>query len=125
MKKSERDERKAKAIQDLRDILPPGSTVYLTLSRVSRSGMSRVIKCIAKTEHEGDAGKWEDMQDISWHIAHALEYPLVREEGVRIGGCGMDMGLALIDNLSYAVYGKPSPQKRYGGGGEGINYKWL
>ena len=37
-----------------------------------------------------------------------LGYPW-RNEGVRIGGCGMDMGFALVSNLSHALH----PRKTY------------
>lgn len=43
MKKSERDARRIEAIETLRTLIPAGSTVYMTLSSVSRSGMSRMI----------------------------------------------------------------------------------
>lgn len=125
MNKSERMAQKADAITTLQALLPAGSTVYLSLSKVSRSGMSRTIKCMAQ-EKDGS------LFNVSFFVAQAVELPFVEgyQGGVRINGCGMDMGLALIDSLSYALYEKPCDQtssfrpecKRPNGG---VGYKWI
>lgn len=142
LSKAEREQQKQDAIEYLRSILPAGSTVSLVLTNVSRSGMSRHIKCLATLNEAVETGilmthetdkptihHYENTKivDISWYVAKAGAGDALVESptrAVRIGGCGMDMGLALIDSLSYAVYGKACPQLR-NGGGEGINYKWL
>lgn len=105
-----------KAIQESKNsltqnYLKPGDTVYLVLSRVSRSGMSRVIKCLT-----------HDHLNISFDVARASDSPFVAgmQGGVRVSGCGMDMGLHLVDTLSYALFDKPCDQ-----GNGGLKYKWL
>jgi hypothetical protein len=107
-----------KAIQESKDslttnYLKPGDTVFMSLSRVSRSGMSRIIKCYT-----------EELYNISFDVAHAVDCPFVdgMTGGVRISGCGMDMGLALADMLSYALFGKPVDQ---GDNSGGLKYKWI
>lgn len=117
--KAEQEEAKA----SLRAFCPAGSTVSLVLQSVSRSGMSRTIKCLAVDEKGLPF-------DISWYVGRALEMTVTDNHmrGVRIGGCGMDMGLALIDMLSYALYGKPVDQSRPQHPEDatgGLKYKWL
>jgi len=119
--KLEREE----AIAQLKAICPAGSTVRLILKHVSRSGMSRTIQCLA----EGD-------KDVSYLVAKCGAGDSYVNKGyltgVRVGGCGMDMGLALIDSLSYALYGKPIDQSielsdgtTHGVRTGGLRYKWL
>lgn len=107
------------ARETLRATFPPGSTAKLILSKVSRSGMSREIRVLT-----------EDDFDASHAVAVALGLSTGKgwSAGVRIGGCGMDMGLALIDGLSYELYGKPVDQSRAWNPEDatgGIKYKWI
>lgn len=107
----------------LREYCPAGSTVSLVLQSVSRSGMSRTIKCLA-TDKDGNPF------DISWYVSRACELPLADGfmRGVRIGGCGMDMGFALVDMLSYALYNKPVDQSKKWNPEDatgGLKYIWL
>ena len=106
----------------LRGPLKPGDTVYTVLRHVSRSGMSRVIDLykLYVTE-EGKPGRlW-----ISGHVATALDMKRhKRFDGVVIGGCGMDMGFALVHALSYALY--PDGQDASGAKpGYAFKHEWL
>ena len=90
--KAEQEEAKAFLLEHL----PEGSTVQLHLIRVSRSGMSRVIKPVSPSG-----------VNLSWHVARVCDLSYVDGYigGVRIGGCGMDMGFHLVHNLGYALFG--------------------
>ena len=91
--KSER----AEAVARLREWLKPGDTVYCVLRHVSRSGMSRVIQVV---KPEGD-----DMVYLGYNVAAAIDAPYDRKrEGVKMGGCGMDMGFALVYELAHALW---------------------
>lgn len=92
-KQAERDE----AIQHLRSVLKPGDTVYTVLRHCSRSGMSRSISaCI---------GEGSEITDITYWAATAMGDRLdAKNGGVKMGGCGMDMGFALVYNLSSVVF---------------------
>ena len=92
-KRTERDE----AIEQLREMLPPGSTVHTIARHVSRSGMSRSISIVIAR----DGDPW----DISWLVARALGDRIDQNHGgIKIGGAGMDMGFALVYNLSSTLY---------------------
>ena len=97
-KQAERQE----AIEQLRAILPPGSTVYCLVTHVARSGMSRRMRFFLM-----DGGMPSRLTHL---IAMALDYPLVNGSGgnweMRVGGCGMDMGFHVVNSLSYALHGR-------------------
>jgi hypothetical protein len=101
--KQDRDE----AIARLRDLLHPGDTVHTLLRHVSRSGMSRSISVIiaAPADYRNELGDTYEPVDISYFVAAATGMSLdTRHDGVRIGGCGMDMGFALVYGLSHALW---------------------
>lgn len=81
----------------LREILKPGDTVYTVLRHVSRSGMMRAIDAYVI---EDDSPRW-----ISTYAARAAGYKYSRKyEAIEMGGCGMDMGFALVYGLSRALW---------------------
>lgn len=87
---------KDEAIKHLREGLPPGATVYCALKHVSRSGMMREISL-----HSVESG---EIRWLTGLAATALDMKVGKNEGIRIGGCGMDMGFALVYELAYALY---------------------
>ena len=99
---SERDEYIAK----LRETLKPGDTLYTVIRSVSRSGMSRVIDVYHFTT--GDDGKLSKSW-LSYWIAKATGESFQdgnggKPEGIRISGCGMDMGFAIVYRLGEVLY---------------------
>ncbi len=87
---------KQAALERLRKALKPGDKVYVTVLHVSRSGMLRSIKATIIQ----DGRPW----DISYLVAHIFGESLHKTGGVKMGGCGMDMGFALVYNLSSALF---------------------
>src|SRR5450631_3252538 len=100
MKVSKQD--KLEAFNTLHSMLKPGDTVYTVVESVSRSGMSRVIRAvIMKT---GDDGQ-PYMLHPNYSISQLLELPrAAKGDGVKIGGCGMDMGFQLVYLLGSAMW---------------------
>ena len=95
-----------KAIDYLRDKLTPGRTVYTKITHVSRSGMSRSIECYL-------AQGRDNLTDITWEVARATNARLdPRHGGIVMGGCGMDMGYALVYNLGRTLYPNGVPCTR-------------
>lgn len=87
------------ARDELRRLLPPGSTAYTILRHVSRSGMARDISIIV--------GKGDDVQDVTWLAARALGERLRDSAGhraIRVPGAGMDMGFHLVYTLSRTLW---------------------
>ena len=88
-----------------------GTTIYAKVVRVSASGMSRqvrlyFIKPHEDTYHNEGRGIAEEIIDISYWAAKALEWGYSGDgyrEGIRVGGCGMDMLFHTVSSLSYAM----------------------
>lgn len=95
-KKEQSEQEEARAT--LREMFPPGSTVHTVLRHVSRSGMSRSISVL----HSDDRG---NISDVSWAVARATGNKFDRDRGgVKVGGCGMGMGFAVVYDLSWSLY---------------------
>lgn len=125
IKDAEREEAKA----TLREILKPGQTVYCILRHRSASGMMRVIDlCIAETEYRDEYplmpvenSEYLGQRDYSAKPKKLKVGPAIRhigflaaralgdnwdrdKEGIRAGGCGMDMGFNLVYNLGRVLF---------------------
>ena len=106
--KAEEAERK-ECIETLRALLPPGTKVYTILRHVSKSGMMREISVKAIN---GDG----DMMNLDYYVSRVVGDPIGKHGGVRVTGCGMDMGFDLVYVLSCHLYpdgfGVPSAGKK-------------
>lgn len=92
----------AEAEVRLRSWIKPGDTLYTKLQHVSRSGMQRVIQVIKIECSNGEPS----MSYLGYNIAQALGDTYDRDrDGVKVGGCGMDMGFSLVYNLSHHLFG--------------------
>lgn len=105
----------AEAIEKLREWFPKGSTVHTILEHVSASGMSRSIRVVSPfiSEHS----KQIEFIHPNHSIAVALGWTRSKRphEGIKVGGCGMDMGFHLVYSLSSVLYGD----------GYALNHRWL
>lgn len=95
------------AADRLRRWLKPGDTVYMVLRHRAASGMSRRISPIAiKPNPEAPGGV--DFWHLDRNVATVLGLrEKAGEEGVIIGGCGMDMGFEIAYRLGQALYEDP------------------
>lgn len=92
----------AEAVLRLKDWIKPGDTLHTQIKTVSRSGMSRVIQVIKIGCNKGEPS----LSYLGYNIALVLDWKYDRErEGVKVGGCGMDMGFHMVHTLGYALYG--------------------
>jgi hypothetical protein len=97
---------RAEAIDKLREWIKPGDTVHTVLDRVSASGMSRVIRVVLLK-----CGKDGVPMDLhpNYLVGKALGLRHGKRhgremDGLVMGGCGMDMGFALVYDLSHTLY---------------------
>ena len=113
---------KEEALTRLRELLKPGDTIYTIMRHCSRSGMSRRISLMSP-----------DMHSLDWLCERAgLAKTRKDKEGLVIGGCGMDMGFALVYGLGRMLWprGTPEPHGRRNGepdsdGGYALKHTWL
>jgi hypothetical protein len=83
--------------KDLKAWLKKGNyTVFCNLKHVSKSGMSRDIQFFTIVNNEPCY--------LTYSIAEVLGYKMKDNEGLRVGGCGMDMGFHVVNSLSIALY---------------------
>jgi hypothetical protein len=102
--KAERDQ----AITQLKDWIKPGDTVYTILDSVSRSGMSRQIRVVVPTiDRHDDEHKPATMDFLhpNYSVAKAIGARQAKSGAIVMGGAGMDMGFALVYELSQTLYG--------------------
>lgn len=84
------------AKSELRKIIRPGDTVYTVLRRVSASGMSRDISvCVVQNGY---------IRNLDALVSDACGIKRADGPGLRKGGCGMDMGFALVYSLGRALF---------------------
>jgi hypothetical protein len=79
----------------LLELLTPGATVYTILRWVSESGMSRRIDLYVIHDNRP---VW-----ITGYVADLLGHTLT-DNGMRVSGCGMDMGFHTVYNLSRRLF---------------------
>ena len=88
---------KEEAIRKLKEEVKEGDVLYTQLHHVSKSGMTRHIsvRCL----------KDNYPYDYTYLVSKALGWKIGnRYEGIKMGGCGMDMGFHLISSLSRVLY---------------------
>lgn len=115
---------RAQALETLREHFKPGQTVYTILRHVSSSGMSRDISIV--TIEGGEVRQWD------YAVACVLSESLAKSEGIKVSGCGMDMGFHLVYNLGRTLWpdGTPEPHGTRNGqpdrdGGYALKHRWL
>lgn len=113
------------ALLHLADTLKPGDTVYTILRHVSASGMSRSIDVLVIRDN--------DVRVITWCVSCILGEPLdTRNGGLKVSGCGMDMGFNVVYRLGSRLWpnGTPEPHGTRNGepdtaGGYALRHRWL
>ncbi len=117
---------RTEAIADLRRTLKRGATVYTVLRHRSASGMMRVLDLYIFRRNEPVR--------LTWSVAKALGWTYDRKrDGLKVTGCGMDMGFHTVNVLSYALHGhknrddgKPAHEARDGHrSGYTLKQRWL
>ena len=101
--KSRAEREKQEAIISLRKFAEESNYVFYTVLRhVSDSGMFRRISVFASTPSEG-------IVCLDWFIEklgfYKRENDFRKGEGLRVSGCGMDMGFSLVYNTASVVFG--------------------
>ena len=92
---------------ELRELYPEGSTVFIVCRSVSGRGMTRSYSPICIRSKD----------DICWpvyKVAKVLGNKFCQVNGhnaLKVRGCGMDMGWDLADRLSRELYGESGKLK--------------
>lgn len=87
----------AQSTERLTKLLTPGTVVYCVNRHTSRSGMMRHIDFYIMANNEPVY--------ISKSVATVLGMSMApRDNGIKVGGCGMDMGFSVVYNLSATIF---------------------
>lgn len=110
------------AKQHLRKLLKPGQTIYTILRHRSSSGMSRSISLVIPTK--------DGIQSLDYWIAQAKGESIDQKNGgLKVSGCGMDMGFHLVYNLGRMLWPNGVKKGREGqpdkDGGYALKHQWL
>jgi hypothetical protein len=105
MTKQQQSERN-EYVTKLRETLKPGDTLHTVLRSVSRTGTSRVIDIY---HFYVDPQTGEVQKDwLSYWIAKACGFTFQdqrgKPEGIKISGCGMDIGFSIVYDLGRTLY---------------------
>lgn len=85
------------AINDLRELIKAGDTVYTILRHRSASGMTRWLDLYVMRDNKP--------RRITWTAARAIGWTYDRNyDAVKVGGCGMDMGFHAVYTLSHYLF---------------------
>lgn len=107
MSKKYSKEEVEKARTRLLELLKPGDKVFCILRHVSRSGMMRLISPVIFRAHEVEPPSIGVLGAIHLDnpVAAVLDWPSKGTgEGIKVTGCGMDMGFHLVYSLSWALF---------------------
>ena len=103
---------KDEAIKRLKEEIKKGDTLYTQLNHVSQSGMTRHISVRQiKKNYPLD---WTRLVSIALDWKEAKNR-FGNYNGIKVGGCGMDMGFHLVYTLSNVLYND----------GYAIKHSWL
>lgn len=114
-----RTDKQNEALEQLRKLCPKGSTVYCVLRGVSRSGMSRNIDFYVMQDNEP---RWLTGYMSAAGIVNQSRSDWEKSRGVKVHGCGMDMGFHVVNNLSMALY---CPNKYEHDAAYALSSRWL
>ena len=109
---------------ELRRMLKPKDVVYTVLRHRSASGMYREIGLFIVQDGE--------LRNIDSLSADAMGYKRGKTGGLKVGGCGMDMGYHLVHTLGHYLWpnGTPEPHGMRNGepdsaGGYALRHEWI
>ena len=107
-------EKQQTAIDQLKEMIQEGDTLYTTCEHVSRSGMTRHLT--VRSLLPSDRGERQiDVLNFNYLVSEALDWTLTKDHYLKIGGCGMDMGFHLVYTLSRVLFDD----------GYALKHQWL
>lgn len=99
MKINIKEQAKTEAIKNLNKWygIKPGDRIYTAVTHVAKSGLSRSIKVFVMVDNKPD--------NITNLVSKICGYRLDEKNGgVKVSGCGMDMGFSVVYDLSYQLF---------------------
>jgi len=108
----EKAETEKPIIEELKRLLGQTKKVYCVLKYRSSSGMNRVISFHTIKDNE--------LYNLDYNISKILNYSYSDSyDGLKVDGCGMDMGFSVVYNLSAKLY------KNHERAGYILRHNWI
>ena len=102
-------------IGELKKFVKKGDTIQMNLNHVSRSGMLRHISFYVIKRNE--------LINIDYYISNICDYRRAKGGSLKVSGCGMDMGFAVVYVLGRCLW--PGDYKDKNDGGYSLKYQWI
>ena len=109
------DNNKRAFIGELKKFLKRGDKIYMNLNHVSRSGMLRHISFFVNKRNKSI--------NLDYYIAEICDYKRAKDGSLKVSGCGMDMGFAVVYELGRCLW--PKGYKGDNRGGYSLKYQWI
>ncbi len=93
-------------LDNLREWVQPGDTIYTVIRSVSRSGMSRRLDVLKFDKDGRKLYLTSNMAKLGIAGMRMSTADWSQSKGASIPGCGMDMGFHAVDSLCYKLFGK-------------------
>lgn len=106
------------AIDTLRQYIKPSSKLIIVITKVSQSGMCRRMKVFTVNKKSGGLLNW------TWAVSKACNLSM-NDDGLRVGGCGMDMAFWLADHITYYLFKNKNKMKFKGNGGSCLDWQAI
>lgn len=111
---------RAEALEMIQKFVKPGDTVYTVIRSVSKSGMSRCMDVYAF--YLDDKGRIQKQYLTGWCVKLGLGSQSLEQwrkgAGMRVNGCGMDMGFHVVYSLGRMLYPKGDGKFKTGRNGD-------
>ena len=98
--------------------LSPKSKLIISITKVSQSGMTRRMKVFIVNKKTGG------LLNITWQVSRLSDLSM-NDDGLKIGGCGMDMTFWLADRISWDLFGKKRRAGYAGNGGSCMDWQAI
>ena len=102
----------------LKQYIKPTTTLIINMTKVSSSGMTRRMKVYLVNKNSGR------LQNITYWIAD-LTGINENDDGLKVGGCGMDMTFWLADYITSYLFNKKAVKTFGGNGGSCLDWQTI
>ena len=104
---------KQAAVHSLREMVKKDDIIHCVLRHVSSSGMTRRISFFVIKDNKPLC--------LDYLISELGTYKRSNKDGLTVGGCGMDMGFAVVYNTAAQIFADESK----GDAGYSLTHRWL
>jgi hypothetical protein len=114
----------AEALDQLHALINKGDTLYTVIRSAAKSGMSRTIDVYVIKPQTRNGATTHGLTYLSGYIAKVLDLPRNNDGALKITGCGMDMGYAIVHELSSRMFRNDDGSYSHDGA-YSLKHEWI